>query len=303
MGRITSWYNQNRKIIWIVILTVMVVIALIQSLNNYYKNNKTEKSSSTNSTTTYNTDSYSIITEQEIDESVANYSTNLIKNFFNYCNNGKIEEAYNLLSADCKEELYPTVDDFKNKYYNIVFAEKRSYESTLWITSTNRNTYRMEIMVDLLSSGKKENMPIEDYYTITVENGKYKLNINNYIGKENINISKNQNNINVNIISKKIYVDYEIYEIEVKNNTGNKLIFNTKEEFDSIYIEDENGVKYIAFLNEIPDSELEISNGITKFLNIKINRGYKPNIKIKKIIFDNIKIGQDDELAKVEIDV
>ena len=29
-----------------------------------------------------------------------------IKEFFNYCNSGKIQEAYNLLSEECKEELF-----------------------------------------------------------------------------------------------------------------------------------------------------------------------------------------------------
>ena len=32
------------------------------------------------------------------------------------------------------------------------------------------------IMSDILSTGKKDDMPIEDYYTIIYENGKYKFN-------------------------------------------------------------------------------------------------------------------------------
>ncbi len=302
MSKVVRWYNKNRKMFWIVILTIIAVITLIQALNNYYKNNTKDESSSTNiSTTTYNTNNYSIVTQEEIDSDVSDRSDDLIKDFFDYCNSGEIENAYNLLSTDCKEELYSTLDDFKQRYYNVVFTEKRSYDSTLWITTSQRNTYRVEIMADLLATGQKEYMPIEEYYTITYEDGEYKLSISNYIAKENINVSKTQNDVTINIISKKIYKDYETYDIEVENKTGTNLIFNTKENTDSIYIQDENELKYIAFLNEIPNSELEISNGITKTLEIKFNRGYKPTINIEKIMFGDINSNGQKQSIEIEL--
>lgn len=296
---IMRWYNQNRKIIWILVLTVVAVIALIQTLNNYYNN--AEDESSTNSTTTYNTNNYSVTTKEKISETTSEKSIDLIEDFVEYCNNQEIDSAYKLLSTQCKEELYPTTNDFKTKYYNKIFTEKKTCNSILWITSSSAHTYRIEIMSDLLATGKKDNMPIEEYYTIIYENGEYKLNISRFIGKEDINISKTKNNTTVNIVSKKIYMDYELYEIQVENNTGSKLIFNTKENLQSMYIQDENGLKYIAFLNEISDSELEILNGITKKLEIKFNRGYKPTIDIQKIIFEDIKSGS--ETRKVEIEI
>ena len=304
MGRIIRLYNQNRKIIWTVILTIIAIIALLQVLNNYSKNNTNDKSSSTNiGTTTYNNDNYSVVTQKNIDENISNNSIELINNFFDYCNNGNIENAYNLLSSDCKEELYPTIEEFIQKYINVIFTEKRSYDSTLWIVTPERNTYRVQIMSDLLATGKKDDMPIEDYYTITVEEGEYKLSINNYIAQEEIYIGKTQSNITVNLLYKEIYKDFEIYEIQVINKSGSKLIFNTKENVKSIYLEDENHLKYIAFLNEIPDSQLEISNGMTKTLKIKFNRGYNPEINITNIIFEDIRINNNEQTQNITIDL
>ena len=298
---VIRWYNQNRKMIWLIILTIIGVIALIQTLNNYYKNNPKDESSSTNSTTTYNKSNYSVVSRENINETTSEKSNNLIETFFDYCNSGKIENAYNLISIECKEELYPTVDEFKTKYYNRIFTEKKSYDDILWISSRGRNVYRVKIMADLLSSGQKDNMPIEDYYTITSENGQYKLSISSYIGKEEINVSKTQNNITVNIIAKKMYMDYEIYEIEVSNNIGSVLIFNTKKNSDSIYLQDENELKYIAFLNEILESKFKIQNASSKILEIKFNRGYKPTIDIEKIIFDDINSKGKKENIEIEI--
>ena len=304
MNKIVRWYNQNKRIIWGVILIFAIAIALIQVLNNYYKNNANDESSSTNiSTTTYDTKNYSIITEEEIDETTANQSNNLIEQFFSYCNNQETENAYNLLSSECKEELYPTLDDFVNKYYNTIFTEKKSYDYNLWITTNSANTYRVEIMNDLLATGKREDMPIEEYYTIVNENGNYGLSINGFVGKEDINISKEQNGINVEIVSKKMYIEYETYEIKVENNNNYNIIFNTKENTDSIYLEDENEVKYVAFLNEIPDNEFEILAGLSKTIEIRFNRSYKPTISIEKVVFSDIEIPNKEENDVIEVEI
>ena len=289
MSKIIRWYNQNRNIIWMTVLTVVGVIALIQTLNGFYKNNTKEESSSTNiSTTTYNNPNYSVVSKTEINKTTSENSQEIIKNFFDYCNNGKIEEAYNLLSEDCKKELYPNLNIFKENYYNRIFTESKMYNSTLWISNGNKNTYRLEIMGDILATGSKETMPIEEYYTVVYENEEYKLNVSNYIGKEEINISKTQDNITIAILSKQSYIDYEKYEIEVKNGTLVRITLNTKENTDSMYIQDENGLKYVALLNEISEYDLEISRGLTKTYNIKFNRGYKPTINLEKILSEDI---------------
>ena len=302
MNKIVSFYNQNKKTIWVVVLTIIAVFSLIQVFNNYYKNKAKDKSgSANNSTTTYSKNSYSVVTGQEINNNTAEKSSELIKSFIDYCNDGKVEEAYNMLSIDCKEELYPTINDFTEKYYKRIFIYYKSYDSTLWISTKKANTYRVEIMTDLLATGKKEATPIEEYYTIVSENEEYKININRYIGKEELNVSRSQNNINITILSRKTFMDYEKYEVKVENSTGEKLLFNTKQNVDSIYLNDENGLNYIAFLNEIANSELLVLNGDNKTLDIRFNRGYKPTIKIQRIVFNDIKINSKDETESIEI--
>ena len=296
---VMRWYNQNRKIIWTVVLTIIGVIALIQTLNNHYEKDQKQESSA-NDTVTYDTKNYSVTTNEKISETTSKDSIDLIKDFIEYCNNQEIDSAYKLLSTECKEELYPTINDFKIKYYNKIFTEQKTCNSILWIASSSAHTYRIEIMSDLLATGKKDDMPIEEYYTIVYENEEYKLNISGFIGKEDINISNTKSNITINIVSKTVYMDYELYEIQILNNTGSKLIFNTKENLESIYIQDENTLKYIAFLNEIPNTELEILNGTTKTLEIKFNRGYKPSIDIIGIVFEDIKTNL--EVQKIEIE-
>lgn len=295
---IVRFYNQHKRLIWLIAFIIIFTVLLIQALNNYAEQDK-----GVNNRISYkqNESNYSVVTQKQINETISNDSAELLEAFFRFCNNQQTKEAYNLLSTDCKQELYPTIDDFIKEYYNKIFGKKRSYDYILWIATSKSNTYRVEIMEDILATGKKEEMPIQEYYTVVNDNGQYRLNIANYIGKEFINIAKNNDDININILSKRIFIDYEIYEIEVKNNTESTVIFNTKDNSKSIYIEDENKLKYIAFLNEISDIELELPKGRSKSLQIKFNRGFRPETDIKKVIFNDIKIR--DEILNIEIEL
>lgn len=80
------------------------------------------------------------------------------------------------------------------------------------------------------------------------------------------------------------------------------MLFNTNENSDSIYLKSQNGLKYLAFLNEIPKSKFEILNGTESTIEIKFNNAYKEDIEIEKIIFEDIKINDNaNETMEIEI--
>ena len=69
----------------------------------------------------------------------------IINKFLNYCNEGNLNEAYNILTDECKEEMYPTIDDFKKIYYDNTFGEKKkSYTIENWM----EDTYQVNITED-----------------------------------------------------------------------------------------------------------------------------------------------------------
>ncbi len=99
----------------------------------------------------------------------------LVEQFLEYCKNNKIEEAYNLISDECKKEKYKTLADFKTNYYNKIFNKKRSVE----IKKQKNNSYKVIFYEDMLEKGKAdENTSITDYYTIQDSVIEIKLNIN-----------------------------------------------------------------------------------------------------------------------------
>ena len=101
---------------------------------------------------------------------------NLIKKFTNYCLEGKIENAYSLLSKDCKDIKYPTIEEFKNNYYNLIFNKKLNIEVE---SDKEKNLYKVIFYEDILESGKIENREnITQFYKIKEENETKKIFIN-----------------------------------------------------------------------------------------------------------------------------
>lgn len=302
-------YNKNRHAIWIAIVVIILIFGVMKTLNNLSKNNA--KSSSTNSTTTYNKENYSIISGTNMPNEVTSQSTNIIDSFIKYCNEKDINSAYNLLSNDCKETLYPTEEEFKNNYVNKIFSSYRMYDKRAWVNTNSSYTYSIKITEDLLSTGgNKEDTNIQDYYTLVKENGEYKLNINSYIGKEEINKTKAENGIEFYVIEKKTYIDYEIYTIKVKNNTQNEVILDSKEDTKTVYLTDTNNYNYVAFLNELSLDDITIKSGMTQTIKIKFNKSYNPKNVEKSIVFTNIILNyqeylnnKNNQFTKIEIEI
>ena len=307
MNRIIRFYNQNRRSIWIILFTIVLAFSIIRALNSYAKNSK-EKSSSSNTTTysaIYDNPNYPVIEGDTPNENKMQNITYVIDSFIKCCNEGKIEQAYNLLSNDCKNYLFKTQEEFTQKYYNIYFKTKKSYSYQAWMTDINRNTYRIELSEDLLSTGNTNPKKTEEYFTVVRENENYKLNINKYIGHEEIYKEKTQNNIKITAVSKDIYLDNVRYNFKVENFSANDIILDTLEKNNSTIIADSNDLKYIAATWEMSEEELLVYKGFSKNITIKFLREYKPEYKEQTIIFNaiNLKYGLGKNMVSMEIEL
>ena len=132
--------------------------------------------------------------------------------------------------------------------------------------------------------GKK----VQDYITVVNDDGEYKLNINSYMGKTEINKEDTKNDITINVLRKHTYMDYETYDIEVKNTSGNIILLDTKKSTKTIYLQDTNGVKYQSYNNEILSNNLIVDNNRTNKLTIKFANAYSSTRRINKMVFSNI---------------
>lgn len=296
MKNFILWYNRNRKIILRVIGIIVVgiiIVKLIQYLlseNNKRKENDVNINETNIIETRLNTiamqENISVVSGETITQTQKDQLT-ILDNFIKYCNENKINEAYALLSDDCKNEMYPNVENFKQSYYNAIFSggyKNVSVEN--WIG----NIYKVKFINDALSTGvyDKQNT-IQDYITLVSDSqGNVKLNINNYIGKQDINKENESYNIKTKVIEKNTYMDYETYTFEVTNNSNATILLNNNNNMDTMYLADENSLRYNAYVQEIPQTNLQIALKETKRITIKYYNKYESSRKINKIVFGKV---------------
>lgn len=298
MRNILHFYYQNRKKIWAIILVIVIIIGLIRLLNyivghkspdsnnNIYQDNNIIKdingNSSTNAIISSNN---SLVDGGKISSSTLKSAKDTIESFINYCNNGEVEQAYNLLTDECKEELYPTLEIFRENYWKGFFEKQRICVIENWTS----NTYKITITEDMLTTGNSINKnSYIDYVTIVKSENSYKLNINNYIGSTEINRSTEKNDIEIKVLRKNTYMDYETYEIQVNNKSKNNIILDNLEQSDTIYLQDSKDIKYIAQNYKLQNNDMMINSGVKKNIEITFSNGYTTSRKLKYLVFSKL---------------
>ena len=293
MHKLRQFYYQNKEKIWKVVLIIVFLLGLIYFFNSQaLKENVIENTSKTNSTSiytneqnnTYISDKSAIsggtVTEKEVQK-----INNTISKFLEYCKNGDADEAYNMLSNDCKENEYNTLEKFQNKYINLKFSKEAIYEIEKWIY----DTYKVSISQDLLATGSvKENEKKTDYITIVEENDEIKLNINSYIGKQEINEEEIQDNIKITVLSKRTYMDCEIYDLKIENLSNKVIKIDSLEKTETMYVQDSNGNKYNAYTHEILEDNLIIRKNHKSNISITYSNSYSERIDIEEIVFEDV---------------
>ena len=293
MNRMIRFYNQNRKKIFVIGIIIVFLFILLQLFNNILKerdeNAKINIIKNTNKIENENVliSDKSISNGKRLSDSKLNEDIDIIKKFIEFCNNKEFEEAYDLLTDECKEEMFSNLNDFVNIYYTSLFnGEEKNYTIENW----SSNTYQVNFIGDILSTGKVDEVKNkQDYITIVNQgNNEYKININNYFGRTNINRQTERENIKINIESKDTYNDYEIYNISVENNTNNTILLDTGDNPKSVYLLDDKDMKYYFYNNEIVQNKLIIKDGLKSKLKIKFYNSYSSTRSIEQLVFSKM---------------
>ena len=271
MHKILSFYNSNRRVIWIAILAIAFTIILLQTLNNDAKKRNSEINTNDEINSSSNT---TIYPNNQEDFLSSNYNSEKIQ-----------DEKLKLISA--------FLEKFKNDYTDLVFNTAKTYDIKLWM-SGKYSIYKISIYENALATGVVNNNAIDSYYTVVEENNDYKININNLIAKEELNTENSNDYVRINVISRKIYIDYEEYEIKITNNTQKTILMDGYRKNNSMYLQDSVGGKKTAYTNEIPERLLIINPLLSITRTIKFNKSYTEKISSKGITFEDIILDYDE---------
>lgn len=311
MQEIRLWYNNHRKKIWITVGIIAAVIIVIQLLNFFASRNNEKKQNSQEIVSSKDTISeikkdtnvdlsstQSAVTGQTVSTEKLKTASEIIGDFMEFCNQGNIEEAYNLLTDKCKEQMYNSLEAFEQAYYKDVFGgEQKIYSVENWVG----NIYKVKISENMLATGKSnEGYSKQDYITVEQIEGEYKLNINNYIGYQELNKTTESDNIVMEVLYRNTYMDNEEYTLKVTNNNETAIRLDSGSNIKSLYLEDTRGSKYSAYTHELTDQMLTVEPNETKEVTIKFYSRYVSNKIIDKMIFSNLLIYNDQGSEIIE---
>ena len=321
MGRkIAEWYinNKTKVLTAIFIIVVIILVSIIVNFLNTLQLNEAQTNTETNVnvqennspignfTDIYVEDNESVVTGENMSSSQVTI-IDTINQFVQLCNERNVNEAYNMLSDECKEEVYPSLDSFSNNYYNAIFnGQNKNTSVENWVN----NIYKVTFENDALSTGVyTEEGTIQDYITVTRnENNELRLNINNYIGRQEINKKHTDtSNVTITVLRSDTYMDYETYTYSITNNTNNTILLDDKGSTDNMYIQDANGNQYTAYIHELSESQLTITPGETKEVTIKYYSRYGSTKNITQVVFNKIILNYNEvavrQTTRIEIEL
>lgn len=302
-----KFINQKRNIIILIVAIVVFIILLIKTLNGMVDNSNEAENINTNDVKNVlrevENSKTSIITDSKLDTETATKNYDLIKKFVDLCNNNNVEDAYNILSDECKENIYPNIETFSKNYINTVFKNEESIDVKNWIESEDYVTYLVTYTGDILSTGNVDNEKFQDY--ITIDNNNQKLNINRFIKREKVEKEQEINNIKFTINYIDIFKDYEIYNIKVENKNDNEIILDNLNSVSSTYLETNKGTHINCSNYEAGINSFKYYAGVTKNIKLKFIKQYSADITDEKIVFSSAILDTNniENTDKIEVEL
>lgn len=218
----------------------------------------------------------------------------LIGQFVENCNNKDYEAAYNLLTEDCQNNIYPDMELFK-QYVDSVFPNKKIYNIQNFSNKDEVYIYTVNILNDILASGlnnEKDEQVYSEKYIVKKENGQLKLSIREYVGRQNLSYMYEDEYMKIKIESVDVKYDNIVYNLNITNKSENYIVYSDYSVDYEIALDTSEGLKRKAdeVLEPIILDKLE-----TKNFSVKFTIFYDEDTVIQDMLFDYIRIYESDE--------
>jgi len=214
--------------------------------------------------------------------------SDIIDNYINYCNNGEFENAYNLLSENCKEKAFNNNVNKFTEYAKNIFNQKKRYSLQNYSNYGKTYVYDVRIFNDFLASGltDEEYAFYQEKFAMVDEGKEIKLNVGNFIDKQDVKRFVDDEYSKIKIKSKAIFYKYEEFDVEIKNKTDYKMVISSVYEGKEVLLSLGNVTR------EMSNDSLEIAldPGETKEFVIRFDKYPDEEEQDQAIILNKIRI-------------
>ncbi len=215
---------------------------------------------------------------------------NKIAEYIKYCNQKEYEKAYNLISENAREKIYPTLQDFKT-YVDYVFDTPKVYTIQNYSNRGNVYIYRIRIFDDILATGmngQESFTYFEEKMAFIESNGKLNMSVKSYIGDEKQDAVYDDQYMRISVINKSMSYDETEYSLIIQNKTEYTLVFSNDRNIDEIALDTSDGYK--GQTKEGKDSAVIVGPNATLAYRLTFNDFYDEANKVNGIVFKNVRV-------------
>lgn len=280
--KLIKWSKNHKKLLIALAILFVVIVYIINSILKRNLNKINPPS------TTYNPHQSVYDSEKTVPENYKKPIEDLVSKYFNYCNNGEYENAYNLITEDCKNKLYPTLESFKN-YVDYVFqGKKKIYNIQNYSIVDNKYIYNIRILDDILATGTNDGYYYyEEKIVLIEENGQFKLSIGEYIEDKKMNIIAEDDNMVIEIQNVSVDYETETYTVRIRNKTDKYLVIADNTQKNEIVLDigeqtrRPTDMEYYSIYAKPNQTIVE---------TLKFNKFYDNGLTAQKLIFGSIRV-------------
>ena len=226
--KIRRFIKKNRKKVIFVVITVAIIIAI-----NYILKNMPEEEIPK---TTYEPN-VAVMDESEVPKKWHSEIENRIKTFVDYCNNKEYQKAYDMISDDCKDAIYPVIGDFK-EYVDKKFQVKRIYSIQNFSNISKQYIYDVNFMSDFMATGSTGTNYgyVQEKFVFTEDDNSLKFAIGGFVRTNILDAFVEDENLKIVTKKKNVYYDHETYTVDITNKTDYPIVLGDGTGEDEIAI-------------------------------------------------------------------
>ncbi len=226
--KIRRFIKKNRKKVIFVVITVAIIIAI-----NYILKNMPEEEIPK---TTYEPN-VAVMDESEVPKKWHSEIENRIKTFVDYCNNKEYQKAYDMISDECKDAIYPVIGDFK-EYVDKRFQVKRIYSIQNFSNISKQYIYDVNFMSDFMATGSTGTNYgyVQEKFVFTEDDNSLKFAIGGFVRTNILDAFVEDENLKIVTKKKNVYYDHETYTVDITNKTDYPIVLGDGTGEDEIAI-------------------------------------------------------------------
>ncbi len=222
-GKITIAIRNFFKKYGRIILIVLVIWLIVFIINQYLKKYPKEKSM----INTYKPDSPIINDGGSVPKKYVENINQTVEKYFNYCNTKNYEQAYNILTDQCKEYLYDNDLLLFQEYVDSIFTQNKIYNLQNYSNIDDIYVYDLVILDDIESTGTTEGYePYKEKIALRKEGNEFRISNQGYIESKTYTKFAEDENLKVTIKSKDISYSREGYNVTLTNKTDKYLVLS-----------------------------------------------------------------------------